>query len=113
MASASLPLLELAAKHAVPMLAMLELAVAVLELAVVAVSVLELAMATIAMAVTTVAVAAMAKASISPMSTVPAVAMGKLVRSISSCRGGGTSSENGSHPHVVSPTMAAAMSLVR
>ena len=79
MESASLPLLELAAGHAVPMLAMLELAV-------VAVTMLELAVPTVAMAVTTMTIA-----SKDPMSTVPTMAMGKLVCSVSSCGGGGTS----------------------
>jgi hypothetical protein len=87
MESTSLPLLELAAKHAVPMLAMLELAVTVLELAVVAVTMLELAVPTIAMSVTTMTIA-----SKGPMSTVPAMAMRKLVCSVSSCGSGGTSS---------------------
>ena len=86
MESASLPLLELAAEHAVPMFAMLELAMTMLELAVVAVTMLELAVPTVAMAVTTMTIA-----SKDPMSTVPTMAMGKLVCSVSSCGGGSTS----------------------
>jgi len=87
MEGTSLPLLELAAaKHAVPVLAMLELAVPVLELAVVAVTMLELAVATIPVAVTTVTIA-----SKGPMSTVSAMAMRKLVCSISGSGRGSTS----------------------
>jgi hypothetical protein len=87
--STSLPLLELAAEHAVAMLAMLKLAVAVLELAVVAV--LELAVA-VAIAAAE-AVTSMAVASKDPMSTVSAMPMRrKLVCSISSCSSGSASS---------------------
>jgi len=88
MESASLPLLELAAEHAVPVLAMLELAVTVLELAVAAVTMLELAVAAVAVAVATMTIAS----SKDTMSTVSAMAMRKLVCSISSCGGGSTSS---------------------
>lgn len=67
---------------------MLELAVAVLELAVVAVTMLELAVATIA----AMAVTAMAIASKDPMSTVSTMSMRKLVCSVSGCCCGRTSS---------------------
>ena len=67
------------------MLAMLEFAMAVLELAVVAVTMLELA-------VTAVAVPTVAIASKDPMSTVSAMPLRELVCSISSCSGGGASS---------------------
>ena len=68
------------------MLAMLEFAMAVLELAVVAVTMLELAVTAVAMAVT------VAIASNDPMSTLSAMPMRELVCSIRSCSGGGASS---------------------